>query len=283
MTKKNKILLLLLLLLSLISCEDPIPNDYIEQKYVEAILVVGEPIQNIVLTRTQPLNIEYNYDSSLVRDAFIQITDGKDTFNLEFKDSAYYYPDRNYKILPDTKYELLINCSDGKILKGTTITPKSFNWIIPPKKKIQYPIGKDSVDLPEVDSLIFEWDLVTIFYMLSVKCLDTLYYGKYLEPQTVELNRRISKPFSHDLRYRELNSWTFLPNNKTPVVWNIFKWYGRHEIAIWNPDMNFLNWGLQYFVDQSYDPRLNSIKGGIGVFGSASVVRDTFFLLKNQP
>ncbi|MFH1052548.1 MAG: hypothetical protein V1779_16640 [bacterium] len=283
MKKFYKILILTIFVFSLFSCEDPIPNDYIEEKFVEAVLIVGEPIQNIVVMRTQSLSEVYNYDSSLVRDAIVKISDGENNFNLVFRNSSYYYPDTNYKVKPETIYELTVNCPDNKILKGTTTTPKVFNWVIPPKKLMYFPSKQDSITLPRVDSLDFEWELVTIFYMISVKCLDTLDYGKYLQPATSELNRRISKRFSNDLRYRELAIWTFIPSNKTPVLWNYFKWYGQHEVAVWNPDKNFLNWGLQYFVDSSYNPRLNSIEGGIGVFGSASVIRDTTFLVKNQP
>jgi len=277
------ILILVLLTTILISCEDPVPYDYIEQKYVEAVLIVGEPIKGIVIMRTQPLSGVFNYDSSLVRNADVTISDGVNNFKLQFKDSAYYYPDTNYKILPETKYTLSINCPDNKTITGETSTPKIFNWIKPPKKIIYYPKGQDSIDLPYIDSLNLEWELATIFYMISVKCLDTLNYGKYLTPPTDELNRRITRRFSNDLRYREITNWSFIPNNKTPVLWYYFKWYGMQEVTIWNPDKNFLNWGLQYFVNASYDPRLNSIKGGIGVFGSASVIRDTTFLVKNQP
>ena len=34
------------------ACEDAIPSDYIEQKFVEAYLIVDEPIRNIVLMNT---------------------------------------------------------------------------------------------------------------------------------------------------------------------------------------------------------------------------------------
>lgn len=277
------IALFLFILSVLTSCEDPVPFDYVEEKFVEAILIVGEPIQNIVVMRTQPLTKEYNYDSSMVKDAVVMINDGVNSLELEYKDGSYYYPDTSYRVQPQTKYKLTINFSDNKVLSGETTTPKTFNWIIPPKKQLYFPSGRDSITLPRVDSLDFEWELLTIFYMISVKCLDTLNYGIFLQPTTQELNRRISKRFSNDLRYRELTIWTFIPSNKTPVLWNYFKWYGLHEVAIWNPDKNFLNWGLQYFVDSSYDPRLSSVKGGIGVFGSASVIRDTTFLIKNQP
>jgi len=284
--KSGLIIFLLGFLLFVNSCEDPVPTDYKEEKYVEAFLLVGEPVKNIIVMKTQPVTVAFNYDSSLVHDAFVKIIDDEKEMILEFrdgKDAGYYFPDTTYLIKPETDYKLEIICCDNTVLTGETTTPAAFNWINPPKKQIQYP--KDTLDLPFVDSLVFEWEgsRDIFFYMISVRCIDTLEYGKYLDPATEESNRRIGKPFSNDLRYRELSTWTFMPNTKTPVVWNIFKWFGMHEVSIYAPDSNFLNWALQYFISSNYDSRHNSINGGIGVFGSASVVRDTSFIIKNQP
>ena len=43
--------LALQLILVLSGCEDPVPNDYIPENYVEAYLLVGEPIKNIIVMK----------------------------------------------------------------------------------------------------------------------------------------------------------------------------------------------------------------------------------------
>jgi hypothetical protein len=274
-------LLLGLFLIGLFSCEDPVPTDYIEEKFVEAYLIVNEPIRDIAVMKTQPLNSVFNYDSSFVGNLDVYIIEGENRMKLEFNGKSYYYPDTTYLVKPQTKYFLEIDCIDGNKVSGETTTPSAFSWVNKPKDIIYFP--KDTMNLPSVDSLVIEWEKSTIFYLIAITCIDTLEYGKYLTPVSGEMNRRIYKPFSNDRRYKEISSWSFMPNNKTPVVWNYFKWFGMHDVTIYSPDPNFLEWAIQYFVKNSYDPLLGSIKGGIGVFGSAAVVRDTSFLVKNQP
>ncbi|MCL5990505.1 MAG: hypothetical protein M1419_00170, partial [Bacteroidetes bacterium] len=61
------------------ACEDAIPSDYIEEKFVEAYLIVDEPIRNIVLMSTQPVNKKFDYANSLIRNAEVKIIgDGKE-------------------------------------------------------------------------------------------------------------------------------------------------------------------------------------------------------------
>ena len=116
-----------------------------------------------------------------------------------------------------------------------------------------------------------------------MKCLDTLNYGKYLTPPTAEMNRRINLPFRNDRAYRETATLLPIPNSQTPVVWNTFKWFGLHEVGVYVPDWNFLRWYIQSQTRSQIDPLLSSIKGGYGYFGSASVIRDTSVIIKNQP
>jgi hypothetical protein len=49
-------------------------------------------------------------------------------------------------------------------------------------------------------------------------------------------------------------------------------------------DFNYLRWVLQRLSASEYNELLGSVEGnGIGVFGSLHAVKDTFFLIKNQP
>jgi hypothetical protein len=113
--------------------------------------------------------------------------------------------------------------------------------------------------------------------------LDTLNYGKYLSSPTEEKNRRIFRSFENDRMYYEISSYAFIPNNKSFVVWNIFKWYGPHEVTVYVPDWNYLRWFKQYAMKSRYDDNLGTLKNGKGFFGSASMIKDTVLLLKNQP
>lgn len=281
-----KVLILLIIVSGIFttSCEDPVPTDYIPQNFVDGVLIVGDPIQNIVVSLSQPALDSFDFAASLIRDAEVIIRgDGRD-FVLKTDqegETGYYYDDETYLVKPNTTYELEVNLSDGTKITGKTETPSETEWVYRVKKQLQYPL--DSIKLPATDSIAWQKVEGNPFFLISIMSLDTLEYGKYLDPPTEEMNRRIERPFHDDDFYREISQWGLIPNTKTSVVWSAFKWYGLQQVAIYVPDGNFFKWFLQHVILQEYDDLMGSVEGGFGVFGSASVIRDTTFLIKNLP
>lgn len=287
---KAKIYIWILLVALISSCGDDIPTDYKPENVVEAILIVGEPIQNINILRTQPLYHNYNYYKSFIKDAEVVISGEGQQFKLEFNfdtlNPGYFYPDKNYLVKPGVEYKIEIKLSSGELITGETKTPQQTEWTISPKNFIQYPI--DSLKLPPSDTISWRKPAGYDFSMIAVVCLDTLEYGKYLAVPTTEKNRRIYKPYASERQYKDISSTSMIPaRNDTsfqvPVVWSAFKWFGKHEVVIYVPDWNYTRWFLQNVGSNTTNPLLSSIEGAIGVFGSASVIRDTAVLLKNQP
>ncbi len=270
-------------------CEDLPPTEYVEHTYVEAFLIVGEPIGNIRVVRSQPLDVEYSLENAFIHDADVRLIKGEEEIALSYRNEGMpeYYDPQGRAVEAGAEYRLEINLADGKRITGRTLTPTTFNWVVPPKKYMHFP--QDTLKMPEVDSVAIEWEPAQHFnfYLLTVKCLDTLEYGKYLDPPTAEMNRRAYTIFRNmDNFYDEPAYWTIMGNNRTATVWNAFKWFGPHEIAIFRPDYNMLRWFLQYqnMQGEPYNDMLGSVEGdGIGCFGSASVVRDTSFVYKNRP
>ena len=293
----KKTLLIILSFIALNSCEDPIPTDYVPQNYLEAALIVGQPIDDIILMRSQPINVEFDYEKSLIRDAEVIITGDDKEFKLQIDQTGNrgYYSNEDYRIKANTTYNIEIRMSDGSRITGTTLTPDIVEWVRDLPNTIQYPI--DTVRKESKDTII--WDGIPTpinegeinnggVWGIAIKVLDTLEYGIYLDSvPNKEKNRRLYRANANpdnDWRYKELTQWVILPSFKTPVVWNYFKWYGLHEIAIYNMDNNYLKWYLQKAVQSEFDPNLSTVQGnGIGVFGSMNAIRDTFFLVKNQP
>ncbi|TAL70585.1 MAG: DUF4249 family protein [Bacteroidetes bacterium] len=286
--KKISFLFTALLFISLINaCEDAIPTDYIEQKFVEAYLIVDEPIRNIIVMNTQPVNQKFDYAHSLIRDANVKIIGDGREFILSIDTAGelgYYYPDTTYLVKPNTLYKIEIRIPGyTELITAETNTPSRFKYIKTSDYYLQYP--KDTVNLPPLDTFKLEWEKVPgiTFFILNLKCLDTIEYGKYLIPQTDEKNRRIERPWNEDWMFKEQSNTAPIPNTKTPVVWMSFKWFGLHDVSVFAPDSNYLKWFLQNTIKNQYDPLLGSVKNAIGVFGSCSAARDTFFLKKNQP
>lgn len=278
------------LLMGITGCEDPVPTDYIPEYVFTGYLIVDEPVRGITLTQSlQPLD-SFDYQSSAVTDAQMRIWSANDTFELRYVPSdsivgEYRAVDTTKLVKPGVEYFMETTFSDGEVLSSSTITPQRIEWIQAPRETLQYPI--DTLKLPSPDSLKLIWTRSqgVSEYLISVRALDTLNYGSYLEPSTAEPNRRIERFFEADApRYNDIVRWGFLQNTEVNVVWFAFKWFGLHEITVYAPDPAMLEWFKQVrFGGNQFQSLLSNIEGGIGVFGSASVVRQITFLLKNQP
>ena len=284
----KRILYILIITFTIIfqACEDDIPNIYEPAYFVEGYLIVDSPIENIIVMETQDISKPYDYVFSLVPDAEVKIIEGDNEFLLDFRaDSVcgYYYDNESYKVKPNTKYELEITLQDGTFISGSTTTPKRFEWINPMPEQIYYP--KDTINLPE-DSIKIEWTATSglNWFFIRTRCLDTMYYGKYIEPPTEEFNRRTYKPYADNSRYYNDRNIYFgpLPNTKTPLLWSGVKWYGKNEVSVYCPDVNYLLWFIQVQRQSFYEPLLGTVDGAMGVFGSASEIKDTTFVIKNQ-
>lgn len=274
----------------LLGCEDAPPTDYVQQYYVEAYLIVDEPVDGLKLQRTLPIQDSFKLEKALVKDAIVKIKFEDKEIQLAFRDTgdidnkAYYFPDTSFKVQPNTTYHLEILTSDGVKITGTTITPQRFEWIEKPPDTLYYP--KDSVNFSDGKTARVKWTSVpgTLFYLAMYKCLDTIDYGKYLTPQTEEKNRRTYRPNARSgMDYNEITAWDGVANVEYPIIWMRFKWFGKHRMVIYAPDFNYLRWTLQYFRTQQINPLLSSVSNAVGVFGSASKIEAEFFLMKNQP
>jgi len=277
-------------ILALSGCEDPVAFDYIPEYAVEAYLLVDEPITGIMITKSQPVADSFVYENSIVRDAKVYIIrNQKDTMTLQFYPSVrggeYRFPDSSIKVQPSTRYDLSVSLPDGKRITGTTFTPGRMSWITPPKSVLQYPT--DTLNLFAPDSLSISWTALPGIpeYLIAITCEDTLGYGQYLNPPSLDSNRKIYRFFRRNAdnpRLRNMTLYGFFQGTKAPVVWTAFRWYGKHRLSIIAPDPNFLKWFKAGWGGNQYDYRLASVQGGLGVFASGSYVEQETFLLKNQ-
>lgn len=263
-------------------CEDPVPTDYIPQYYVEAFLIVDHPIDLIRIQRTQPITDSFKLSNTLVKDAVVKIfvddrallLNYRDTGNVDFR--GYYYPDTSYKVEPNKVYKLEVTTADGIKITGITQTPERFQWISPPPDTLIFPT--DTINFKDKSLVKIKWTTVKnmLYYLIVAHCLDTLEYGKYLNPPLDIKNRRIYNP--NPTKDADVTNWDAIPNTEYTIFWLLFKWYGKHKIYIYAPDFNFLRWVLQHFRDSQINPLLSSVDGAIGVFGSASKISSDLFL-----
>ena len=151
------------------------------------------------------------------------------------------------------------------------------------KHQVQFP--KDTLHLPATEKISWTNPAEKSFFFIFYTPLDTLNYGKYLDPATNELNRRTYHNNAHeDDKYEKENTFSHpVANRETSIVWSIFKFFGKYKISVYSPDANMFKKFIQMGESSEYNPLLATVKGAQGYFGSASVIRDTAFVLKNQP
>lgn len=275
----------------LVGCEDPIPVDYTEDVVLEGFVLVGEPLAGIRIYRTLPITDTFRIAEAIITDATCIVkVEGIDIPMTYVRDSfggTYQAVDTSYRVLPNTTYTVEVGAR-GKVLTGETHTPPLFSWTTPPPDTLNYP--GQALELRRYDSLDVYWEPVPNVerYVLSIQCLDTSAYGSYLTPPTPDSNRRLRKEDRFDdgtLITNERTRFGLAIQASTPTVWAAFKWFGRQELRVYAPDQAFGRWfSMVGFGRRSqYDYRLGNVKGGLGVWGSASFVQARVFLKKDKP
>lgn len=273
----------------MVGCGDPIPTDYEQEVMLEGFVFVGEPIRDIRVLRTLPITDTFRFANASVRDAEFRLTADGVPLELEFVPDSlggtYRVVDQNYRAKAGVRYDIEVSAL-GKTLSATTTTPDTLAWVQAPRDTLQYP-GR-FFELTRNDTLDVAWTPVpgVAQYIVAVECLDTLGYGQYLVPPTTDTNKRLRELDRFDngtliASERVRFGFSLIPN--APTVWSVFKWFGKHEIRVYAGDQAFQEWFrmVGFGRRNSYDYRLSNVKGGLGTWGSASVIRKASFLKKD--
>jgi hypothetical protein len=291
-----------MLICAAVGCET-VSTEYLEEYTLQALLVVDEPLRGVQVTQTANVSVPYSLQAQFVRNADVRVSvatsDTTREYSLTFQsqnDSQSvigYGTASNVLVLPEATYQVTVRLANGKVLSGSTRTPSRIAWTQAPKPVLQYP--QDSVGIPGGDSLDIAWTEAqgVVDYLLAYKCLDTAEYGRYLNPATNEKNRRIYVPptfLTSSVPPTETLRWDRpIPQAASTLQWSSFRWFGAHEISIYAPDPNWMNWYRMLTYSgalgggTSYSPLLGNVRGGLGVVGSASVARQRVLLLKYRP
>ncbi|MDX9759213.1 MAG: DUF4249 family protein [Bacteroidota bacterium] len=278
-----------LVLIGLTACEDQPPTDYVAMPFLEAYLIVGEPIENVVVAVSQPITERFEYARMMAAGAEVVISGDDREFVLQYHEDdgvgSYHFPDSTYRVRPETTYDIQVRMPDGSVLQAETTTPTRIDWMVEPRDVLQYP--EDTTQLFSPDSLRIAWTRGnSIEYIIRVTALDTLGYGMYLSPPTEEINSRTNNlQFEDpgDPQFYTKIRWGFIQANQAPTVWAAFRWYGRNEVAILAPDKALLDWfkATQWGGRSvEYREQYSNVRGGLGVFGSATVITKEVFLRK---
>jgi hypothetical protein len=284
MIRTNKYLLApLALLLTLAACDEAVNSDYQEQIAVSAFLFDGQPIDSVVLERTTPFGEYFDASTLGIEGASVSVTvDGKTYQLIEgtakyIVAGRYYLPASDLIVHGGKTYELNIVTADGKHhITATTKVPQPirFTGIVDSLRKM----GGGVMDTVILDTNSFGGFILPITagplsggfaepnqkYMIQVLSYDTL--------------QKIRTPIQGPpVDTASFSRFSFLQTAPlVPLSGRLFGAFGRNRIAILAVDTNWVDYQRQVINGQflGYQPSLNHVNGGIGVWASAA--RDTF-------
>ena len=258
------------------------PVDDVELPEVNPQLVVfsfispEESAIKVYVTRSQPVfNHEYSYDYPPVEDATVIISDGVQNATLDYDQmaQAYVISQDDFSVVPKRTYSLTVTTAEGE--KATAST------VVPGISASGFDISKCNVDTI-IDEYIYRQPVVRI------KWIDDPGKGNYYRVLPILID---STSFSIDSMiiypYGEMGMKSDKKNNGSEMQVN----YGRNNVDkiwinsdIYNSkyivylycvDVHYYNYhntiGQVNFEDNPFaqpSPFYNSVKGGLGVFGS---------------
>jgi hypothetical protein len=272
----------------LVSCEDPIPTDYSPDVVVQALLIVGKPIDNVLIYLSQPMRDSFDVSRSVIRDADVVVTGPDGEIRLVFVTDTlgghYAAIDTSIIVRAGATYDLRVS-TQGKTIVANTTTPLQITAVNTIRPVIQY-VGYRNETLPIDDSLRVSWTTAGTGYeyFITMTCLDTVHYGKYLAIPTNDSNERVRPQENEFDRTTPFNTeatrFAFVQGPNV-FSWGAFKWYGPHTFAVFAGDKNFINFVKQVtFGGRQINENLQSFKNALGYFGSASRIEHNTFLLK---
>jgi hypothetical protein len=119
----------------LAACDVTDAGEFEEEIVVEAYLVAGEPLPEVRLTRTAPVNTTYDATAQAVREAEVEVQLLDDAGGVATRyayaerggQPGVYEPLESEGVLPLRTYRLEVTAPDGARITGTTVVPDTFS------------------------------------------------------------------------------------------------------------------------------------------------------------
>lgn len=287
---------LILLFLIISGCELYLDDGYEERYSVQSYLIANEHLPEVRLTKTLP--IEENFDQQTVA-----VTDARVEIRLLNPDSSiarrfHYLHSRLGLYLPEDSlhtfvkaakpYQLYVTLPDGKELKATTFVPGDFKALKKPKDRYRYQHRDKVAFLCSPSS----YPNRQAYYLFTAQAGHpkeedlTPYYRDLVKNKGAWIN-------SYFINNSEISSQGKYQsdaegNLQLEIPWSVFAFYGPNKIIVNAIDDNIYDY-LRFHDELTDGTTLNNgevqsvrynIEGGIGIFGSMARVSTKVELLK---
>jgi hypothetical protein len=273
----------LLLLLAVASfgygCDGAIDSEYVEQISVTGFIYPGEAIDSVILRYTVPFGQSYNDSVFAVVGADVRVrVDGKEYQLLPGTiRGRYYLPASELIVEGGKEYELLVK-KDGHDLYARTKVPMPIKYT-----NLETSLPADRIlPLDTTNASGFSYTLTAgpiepkILYMLQVNALDTTVGKIYTDPQA-------GPPVDTSAYVRN----SFIQTAPRVTIYSrLFGWFGPNRMTMLALDSNWVDYKRQVgYGDNAfsaYQPSLNKVQGGLGIWASAAKDTVTVYI-KHQP
>jgi hypothetical protein len=254
-----------------IGCDGAIDSAYQEELVLSAYLFEGEHLDSVILERTTPFGTAIDNDAIAVDGADIKITSNGETFTLlpiPGRKGRYYLPD--HIIEGGRKYDIVVRAGEH-VLTSSTVVPRSISFIglndsLPPTRVLY-------LDTNNYRKFIYSLkagpgDPTHTQYLMQVTSLDVRDENKVRNPPPgPPVDTSASSRYSF-----------FRTSPDFRIVPSLISHFGPNQIAIHALDSNWFDYHRMVIGSRgNYQPSLNHVKGGLGVFGSSA--RDTVTVL----
>ncbi len=249
-----------------------------EMIVVQAYLYAHEPVNDIRLTRTLPLDVETDTEPEPVNDADIRLIKEEMHFALDASpgDSGYYhYPGDDLVVRAGELFTLQVE-HEGQLLQAQTIVPEAPEGVT---------ISRTSTYIPDVEDIFLgEIDMNDLIVSVNWNNYDEALY--FVTVENIENNPQSISDEDGFLRGGNMRRrMVFRPTRMdefriSPMQ---FEYYGSHLIKVYQVNQEYAD----LFDSQEQDSRtlnepLTNIQNGLGIFSAFHSNTDSIFLTVNE-
>ena len=245
---------------------------------IDAVLYVDRPMPEIFISLSQVPDTHYDNELWGINDAEVIVYQGPSTYQYQSTGSLgkYLPPSGAPAILPETEYRILVQAL-GRKVQGTSITPSrlSLKRVGMLDKVSQEEIRFLNLGPNVQNSIIYSEGLIEArFDPIGVQGYQVVIFEKETGEETS------SPPLE-------------VQNGRLRLPWFAIGSSGQHEIELYALDQNMFdllrsipqeNSGFEFgsLAGDNFDQPIFRLDGGIGLFGSASVDKFSFWVLPER-
>ncbi|GJM43650.1 MAG: hypothetical protein DHS20C21_04920 [Gemmatimonadota bacterium] len=279
---------------------------------LDAVLIVDAPFPSVYLSRSAALDEDFTRDGVAVRGADVRIESGGGEILVRYADAIgpagrYDPAGPNPSVLPETEYRIRVMTADGELVTAVTQTPARFqvtDWVQldargeavqetlatvrdlgdavfdDPRNRIPYAEGLLEARFDRPDVPAFQVGVVNLEEDSDLVVDSSIFSEEDLQ----DLDRQLSSPpLAADAATLRLPWFAIFYGGRTMV--RIFaldeNWY---DLVRTSPELSGQAGAVAFGgnLGDAFDRPVFHVQGGIGLFGSASVDSNAFFVLPEE-